>query len=70
MSKKDIRAQAEQFIGYFSRLEGRRLNDAFRFWAESKDFDKETRKAIRREVDLSACGHAQAGRILKQRKQD
>lgn len=60
MSKKDIRGQAEQFLGYFSRLKDRNLNDAFRFWAESKDFDKETERAIRREVD----------RIIKQRKQD
>ena len=51
MSKKDIRAQAEQFIGYFSRLEDKKLEDAFRFWAGSKDFDKETERAIRREVD-------------------
>lgn len=59
LSKKDIRVQAEQFLAYFSRLKDRKLDDAFRFWAGSKDFDKRTKKAIRREVD----------RILKEGRQ-
>ncbi len=55
----DIRVQAEQFLDYFSRLKDENLNDAFRFWAAGKDFDRETEQAIRREVD----------RIIKQRGQ-
>jgi len=53
----DIRIQAEQFLDYFSRLKDENLNDAFRFWAEGKDFDSEVERAIRREVEM----------ILKQR---
>jgi hypothetical protein len=60
LGKKEVRIQAEQFLGYFSKFKGRELEEVFRFWAESKDFDMETEKAIRREVD----------RILKERGQD
>lgn len=60
MQKKEIKNQAEQFLDYFSRLKGENLNDAFRFWANGKDFDRETEQAIRREVDMA----------LKQRGQD
>lgn len=59
LGKKEIRIQAEQFLGYFSKFKDRGLNEAFRFRAESKDFDKETERAIRREVD----------RTLKKREQ-
>lgn len=59
MEFREIKIQAEQFLGYFSRLKDKTLEDAFRFWAGSKDFDRQTRKAIRREV----------GRILKQKRQ-
>ena len=58
MQRKEIKNQAEQFLDYFSRLKDENLNDAFRFWAEGKDFDRETEQAIRREVD----------RILKQKR--
>lgn len=58
--RKEVRIQAEQFLGYFSKFKDRELDEVFRFWAESKDFNKETERAIRREVD----------RIIKQRKQD
>ena len=60
MQKKEIKNQAKQFLDYFSRLKGGNINDAFRFWAEGKDFDRETERAIRREVDL----------VLKQRGED
>lgn len=56
----DIRIQAEQFLDYFSRLKGKNLSDAFRFWADGKDFDRETEQAIRREVDM----------VLKQKGRD
>ena len=51
LSKKDVRFQAEQFLGYFSKFKDADLDERFRFWADSKDFDKETERAIRREVD-------------------
>ncbi len=60
MQKKEIKNQAEQFLDYFLRLRGENLNDAFRFWAEGKDFDSEVERAIRREVEM----------ILKQRGRD
>jgi len=52
----DIRVQAEQFLDYFSRLKGENLSDAFRFWVEGKDFDEETQRAIRTEVDTNLNG--------------
>jgi hypothetical protein len=51
LSKKDVRIQAEQFLSYFSKFKDTDLDERFRFWADSKDFDKETERAIRREVD-------------------
>ncbi len=51
LSKKDVRFQAEQFLGYFSKFKDADLDERFRFWADSKDFDKKTERAIRREVD-------------------
>ena len=60
MQRKEIKNQAEQFLDYFSRLKGENLNDVFRFWAKSKDFDGETEQSIRREVDM----------ILKQKGRD
>ena len=60
MQKKEIRIQAEQFLDYFSRLKGESLSDAFRFWADGKDFDRDTEQTIRMEVD----------KMLMQRRQD
>lgn len=54
----DIRIQAEQFLDYFSKLKGENLNDAFRFWAEGKDFDEETKRTIRMEVNTILKGGA------------
>jgi len=51
LDMKDIRFQAEQFLGYFSKLKDADLEERFRFWADSKDFDKDTEKAIRHEVN-------------------
>jgi len=47
----DIRIQAEQFLDYFSKFKGEGFNKIFGYWAESKDFDEETKKSIRMEVD-------------------
>lgn len=51
LNKKDRKIQAEQFLGYFSKFKDADLDERFRFWADSKDFDKDTEKAIRYEVD-------------------
>jgi len=50
LTHEDIERQAEQFLGYYAKFKGEKLGNVFRFWADSKDFDKETKEAIRREV--------------------
>ncbi len=59
LNRTDIRVQAEQFLGYFSKLKDGELDEVFKFWAKSKDLDKETERAIRMEVE----------KILTQRRQ-
>lgn len=51
MQRKEIERQAEQFLDYFSKFKGEEFNKIFGYWAESKDFDEETKGAIRMEVD-------------------
>lgn len=47
----EILIQAEKFLGYFRKFASAALSNTFKQWAESKDFDKKTERAIRREVD-------------------
>jgi len=60
MQKKEIKNQAEQFLDYFAKFKGKGLDEIFGIWTESKDFDEETKRGIRREVEM----------ILKQRGDD
>ncbi len=46
MREYDFQDQAERFLAWFPRLPTTSLDEAFKKWADSKDFLDEDRKAI------------------------